>query len=140
VRVAIYARVGTTGQKCEMQLAELHEYVSRRGWQPAGEYVNTGWSGNAASRPEYDRLLKDAAQRKIDVMLCWKLDRFGSSLLNCKSATEGLRARARVPNYGQGQVGRLPPIPALQTEDPENEKQQGWSTNTSQKLEGTYVS
>jgi len=30
VRAAIYARVSTTDQKCEMQLAELREYLSRR--------------------------------------------------------------------------------------------------------------
>jgi hypothetical protein len=31
--VAIYARVSTTDQSCEMQLHELREYVSRRGWE-----------------------------------------------------------------------------------------------------------
>jgi DNA invertase Pin-like site-specific DNA recombinase len=75
-----------------MQLVELREYVSRRGWAPAGEYVDTAWSGSKASWPEFDRLMRDAAQRKGDVILCWKLDRFGRSLLHCKSALEGLRA------------------------------------------------
>jgi DNA invertase Pin-like site-specific DNA recombinase len=76
VRAAIYARVSTTDQNCEMQLAELREYVLRRGWQLAGEYVDTGWSGTKASRPELNRLMGDASQRKFDVILCWKLDRF----------------------------------------------------------------
>ncbi len=77
-----------------MQLAELREYVSRRGWQLADEnqYVDTGWSGAKASRPEFNRLLDDAAQRKFDVILCWKLDRFGRSLLHCKSALQELQA------------------------------------------------
>ena len=88
----IYARVSTTDQKCEMQLAELREYVSRRGWEPAGEYVDTGWSGAKASRPEFDRLMRDAGKRVVDVILCWKLDRFGRSLLHCKTAIEQLRA------------------------------------------------
>jgi DNA invertase Pin-like site-specific DNA recombinase len=70
MRAAIYARVSTTDQKCEMQLAELREYVSRRGWQPAGEYVDTGWSGSKACGPEFDGLMRDAAQRKVDVILC----------------------------------------------------------------------
>ena len=52
MRAAIYARVSTTDQTCEMQLAELREYVSRRGWGLSGEYVDTGWSGAKASRPE----------------------------------------------------------------------------------------
>jgi DNA invertase Pin-like site-specific DNA recombinase len=54
--------------------------------------VDTGWSGSKASRPQFDRLLRDAALRKIDVILCWKLDRFGRSLLHCKTAIEQLRA------------------------------------------------
>ena len=75
-----------------MQLAELREYVSRRGWEPAGEYVDTGWSGAKASRPEFDRLMRDAGKRVVDVILCWKLDRFGRSLLHCKAAIEEIRA------------------------------------------------
>jgi len=91
MRAAIYARVSTTDQKCEMQLAELREYVSRRVWEPAGEYVDTGWSGAKASRPEFNRLMKDASQRKLDAILCWKLDRFVRSLLHCKSALQELQ-------------------------------------------------
>jgi DNA invertase Pin-like site-specific DNA recombinase len=74
-----------------MQVAELREYVSRRGWQRAGEYVDTGWSGTKVSRPELNRLMHDAGQRKFDVILCWKLDRFGRSLLHCKSALQELQ-------------------------------------------------
>jgi DNA invertase Pin-like site-specific DNA recombinase len=74
-----------------MQLAELREYASRRGWQVAGEYVDTGWSGAKANRPEFNRLMKDASQRKLDAILCWKLDRFGRSLLHCKSALQELQ-------------------------------------------------
>jgi len=91
MRAAIYARVSTTDQKCEMQLGELREYVSRRGWETAAEYVDTGWSGSKASRPEFDRLMRDAGKRIVDVILCWKLDRFGRSLLHCKSALQELQ-------------------------------------------------
>jgi DNA invertase Pin-like site-specific DNA recombinase len=34
--------------------------------------------------------MRDAGQRKFDVILCWKLDRFGRSLLHCKSALQEL--------------------------------------------------
>jgi DNA invertase Pin-like site-specific DNA recombinase len=74
-----------------MQLRELREYVLRRGWQPASEYVDTGWSGAKTNRPEFNRLMHDAGQRKFDVILCWKLDRFGRSLLHCKTALQELQ-------------------------------------------------
>ena len=35
-------------------MRELREYAARRGWEIAGEYVDTGWSGAKASRPELD--------------------------------------------------------------------------------------
>jgi DNA invertase Pin-like site-specific DNA recombinase len=91
-RAAIYARVSTADQNCELQLNELREYIIRHGWENAGEYVDTGWSGAKASRPEFDRLMQDAGKRRFDVVLCWKLDRFGRSLLNCKSALQQLQA------------------------------------------------
>jgi putative DNA-invertase from lambdoid prophage Rac len=93
VRAAIYARVSTTDQNCELQLAELSEYIRRHGWENGGEYVDTGWSGAKASRPEFDRLMRDAAQRKFDAILCWKLDRFGRSLLHCKTALQQLQGQ-----------------------------------------------
>lgn len=80
MRAAIYARVSTTDQNCELQLAELREYANRRGWDIAGEFVDTRWSGAKASRPEFDHLMVEAAKRSFDVVLCWKLDRFGRSL------------------------------------------------------------
>lgn len=92
MRVGLYARVSTTDQNGELQLAELREYLRRHGWENGGEYVDTGWSGAKANRPEFDRLMRDAGQRKFDAILCWKLDRFGRSLLHCKTAIEELRA------------------------------------------------
>ena len=92
IRAAIYARVSTTDQNCDLQLTELRAYAGRHGWQIAGEYVDTGWSGTKASRPEFDRLMADAAARRVNVVLCWKLDRFGRSLLNCKAALQQLQA------------------------------------------------
>lgn len=80
-RIGLYARVSTlNGQHPEMQLDELREYASRRGWQIAGEYVDEGVSGSKESRPALNRLLADARQRKLDAVLVWKLDRFGRSL------------------------------------------------------------
>ena len=45
-----------------------------------GEYVDVGISGSKEKRPELDRLLVDAHRRRFDVILVWKLDRFGRSL------------------------------------------------------------
>ena len=87
-RAAIYARVSTSnnGQDPTMQTRELEEYCQRRGWELTGCYVDNGISGSRESRPELDRLMTDARQRKLDVVLVWKLDRFGRSLKHLVNA------------------------------------------------------
>lgn len=79
-RVAIYARVSTGDQDVEVQTRELREYVGRRGWTIAGEYLDAGVSGAKDRRPALDRLLRDVRQRRVDVVCCWALDRLGRSL------------------------------------------------------------
>lgn len=82
MRCALYCRVSTSDQNCEMQLRELREYISRREWQNVGEYVDSGFSGSKASRPALDRLMADAAQRKFDCICVYKIDRYGRSVLH----------------------------------------------------------
>ena len=79
--IAIYARVSTlNGQDPEMQLREMREYAARRGWEISDEYTDHGVSGSSESRPELNRLMADAQQRRFDAVLVWKVDRFGRSL------------------------------------------------------------
>jgi DNA invertase Pin-like site-specific DNA recombinase len=81
-KVAIYARVSTPNgsQTPETQLRELRIHCERRGWQLEGEYVDAGVSGAKEKRPQLDKLMADAHHRKFDIVLVWKLDRFGRSL------------------------------------------------------------
>lgn len=90
MRAAIYARVSTTnhGQDVSMQTRELLEYCERRGWQLAGEYVDSGISGAKEKRPELDRLMTDAHRRKFDVVAVWKFDRFARSVSHLLRALE----------------------------------------------------
>ena len=94
VKTAIYARVSTTnhGQDVSMQLRELHEYCERRGWLTAGEYTDVGVSGSKDSRPELNRLMADAKQRRFDAVCVWKLDRFGRSLRHLVNALADLES------------------------------------------------
>ena len=81
MRVALYARVSTlNGQDPEMQLRELREYAARRGLDVVDEYTDHGVSSSRDSRPQLNRLMADAQQRKFDAVAVWKLDRFAHSL------------------------------------------------------------
>lgn len=81
VTAGIYARVSTADQNCDLQLDAMRPFAERWGWTIA-EYVDQGVSGMKKSRPALDRLMADARLGKIDVVLVWKLDRFGRSLQN----------------------------------------------------------
>jgi DNA invertase Pin-like site-specific DNA recombinase len=101
MRVGIYARVSTLiGQSPEMQLAELREYAARRGWEVYAEYVDSGVSGSKESRPELNRLMSDVHLRRFDVVLCWKVDRFGRSLKHL------VNALADLDSYGDSSMFR----------------------------------
>ncbi len=90
-RAAIYARVSTVEQEPENQLLELRRYVEARGWT-GQEYVDRGVSGAKDRRPALDQLMADAASRRIDVVVCWRLDRFGRNLRHLVVAIEELTA------------------------------------------------
>jgi putative DNA-invertase from lambdoid prophage Rac len=89
MRAAIYARVSTSDQNNAIQIRELTEYVQRRGWELATVYQDQ-MSGAKACRPGLDRLMADARVRRFDAVLCWKLDRFGRSLVHCVSSIQEL--------------------------------------------------
>ena len=92
VTTAIYARVSTTDQNCDAQLKELREFVARRGWSIAQEFVDNGFSGTKASRPALDALMKAAALRKFDAVCVFKIDRFGRSVLHLSQQLAALES------------------------------------------------
>lgn len=90
-RAAIYARVSTGEQTPENQLLRLREVAARAGWTIVHEYVETA-SGASPSRPQMDRLMKDAARRRFDVLLAWDVSRLGRSLTQLVGLFEAPRA------------------------------------------------
>src|SRR6202142_2629433 len=90
-RVALAARGSTlNGEDPEIQLSELREYASRRGWTITSEYVDQGVSGSKESRPELNQLMVDAHRHTFDAVLVWKIDRFGRSLKHLVNALADL--------------------------------------------------
>jgi DNA invertase Pin-like site-specific DNA recombinase len=79
LRAGLYARVSSAHQQTiPMQLRTLCQYVSRRRWKVTmtAQEVKSG----AKQRPERELLLQAARRREIDVILVWRLDRWGRSL------------------------------------------------------------
>ena len=97
IRAAIYVRVSTDAQAKEgdsipAQLDALRKYVSdNRDMVLVDEYVDDGVSGTKfAERDELQRMLLDAKQGKIDLLLFTKLDRFYRSIRHYTATQEVL--------------------------------------------------
>jgi DNA invertase Pin-like site-specific DNA recombinase len=80
-RAAVYARVSTTGQTAENQLLELRAFAAARGWSVT-EFVDHGQSGAKEKRPALDAMLADIRARRVDALVCVKLDRLARSVVH----------------------------------------------------------
>jgi putative DNA-invertase from lambdoid prophage Rac len=78
-RVGLYARVSTHDQKTlSLQMRAMREYAARRGWEIAVQIKEFG--SGAVERELREKLMSAARRREIDVVLVWRLDRWGRSL------------------------------------------------------------
>ena len=88
LRVAIYTRVSSEmqldGYSLESQLDICREYTAKKGWQEAAVYTDEGESARKADRPQFQAMVRDGKQRKFDVVIVMKLDRFA----RCRRDTE----------------------------------------------------
>ena len=93
-RVALYARVSTSnhGQDVGLQIDELRQVATQRGWVVVGEYIDEGVSGSKESRPALDKLMKDVRGGKVDVVAVWRFDRFARSTQHLIQALEEFRS------------------------------------------------
>ena len=65
----------------ENQRRILTDYVKDQGWTLYDEYVDDGYSGVDFNRPSVERLLDDAKEGKINLILCKDLSRFGRNYI-----------------------------------------------------------
>jgi DNA invertase Pin-like site-specific DNA recombinase len=91
-RAALYARVSTTDQRCEVQLEALREYARRRELEPV-EFVDAGVSGAKADRAALLELLEAVRRRRVDVVVCTKLDRLFRNVRHLVTVVEEFKAR-----------------------------------------------
>ncbi len=81
LRAGLYARVSTHDQQTlPMQLRAMREYAKRRDWSIVVEIRDIA-SGTSV-RPRREELIQSARRRELDVILVWRLDRWGRSLLD----------------------------------------------------------
>jgi putative DNA-invertase from lambdoid prophage Rac len=91
MRAALYARVSTYDQQTlPLQIASMQQYAQQRGWIISHEIQEV--ASGTKKRPLREALLIAAHKREIDVIIVWKLDRWGRSLPDLISSFEDLHA------------------------------------------------
>lgn len=89
LRAGLYARVSTNDQQTlPMQNRALREYAARRGWTIAVQVREVG--SGAAHREARQQLIEAARRREIDVVLVWRLDRWGRSVTDLLATLQEL--------------------------------------------------
>ena len=90
MRVGLYARISTHDQQTlPMQLSAMTDYVFRRHWEIVLEVTDV--ASGATSRPRRDELLKAARRRELDVIIVWRLDRWGRSVADLVTSLHELQ-------------------------------------------------
>jgi DNA invertase Pin-like site-specific DNA recombinase len=88
-RAGLYARVSTSDQQTiPLQIRALREYAVRRGWTIALQVKEVG--SGASERQLREKLLEAARRREIDVVLVWRLDRWGRSVADLLATLQEL--------------------------------------------------
>ena len=89
-RAGLYARVSTSDQQTiPLQIRALREYAARRGWTIALQVKEVG--SGALQRQQREKLLDAARRREIDVVLVWRLDRWGRSVADLLATLQELQ-------------------------------------------------
>jgi DNA invertase Pin-like site-specific DNA recombinase len=72
----------------ENQRRILTNYVREQGWTIYDEYVDDGISGTSFDRPGVQRMLDDAKNGRINLIICKDLSRFGRNYIQVGQYTD----------------------------------------------------
>ena len=92
--VGIYLRLSKDDERAgeslsiENQRKILTNYVREQGWTIYDEYVDDGISGTSFNRPGVQRMLDDAKNGKINLIICKDLSRFGRNYIQVGQYTD----------------------------------------------------
>jgi putative DNA-invertase from lambdoid prophage Rac len=90
LRVGLYARVSTHDQQTlPLQIHAMRDFAAKRNWTIAVQIKEVG--SGAAQRELRATLIDAARRREIDVVLVWRLDRWGRSVADLVSTLQELQ-------------------------------------------------
>lgn len=97
-KVAIYSRVSTEeqakeGLSVEAQIDKCKSFCNARDWKIFKVYKDAGFSAGTMNRPALELLLRDAEEKKFDIILVYKIDRFSRKLRDLIMVLDNLKEK-----------------------------------------------
>jgi site-specific DNA recombinase len=97
-KVAIYSRVSTEeqakeGLSVEAQVDKCQAFCIARDWKIFKVYRDAGYSAGSMNRPALELLLRDATEKKFDIILVYKIDRFSRKLKDLILVLDDLKSK-----------------------------------------------
>ncbi len=97
-RVAIYARVSTEeqakeGLSVDAQIDKCKAFCQARDWEVFKIYKDAGYSAGSLNRPALELLLRDAQEKKFNIILVYKIDRFSRKLRDLITVLDDLKEK-----------------------------------------------
>lgn len=113
MKAYIYGRYSSHNQKdtsIEQQFREIYDYCKRNDIKILGEYADRAVSGKTDKRPEFQRMMRDCAKERVQLVVCWKVDRFArnrydSAMYKARLKRHGIRvvyAKESIPDGPEG--------------------------------------
>lgn len=111
----IYARYSSHNQRdcsIEQQVADCEAYAKQNNLRVVKIYADRHLSGTNDKRPEFQKMLRDAAHGRWPFVICWKLDRFArnrydSATYKYRLKRHGVRVLYAKENIPDGPEGIL---------------------------------
>lgn len=97
MNAVIYARYSShsqTEQSIEGQLHDNHAWAKQQGYTVIAEYIDRALSGTKDTRPDFQRMIADAAKKQFEIVIVWKLDRFA------RNRYDSAIYKAKLKKYG----------------------------------------
>lgn len=111
----IYARYSSDNQReesIEGQLRECKAFAEKNDIQIVGTYIDRAFSARTDNRPDFQRMIKDSASKKFELIIVWKLDRFArdrydSAYYKAALRKNGVKVISATEKISEGSEGIL---------------------------------
>jgi site-specific DNA recombinase len=80
MKTAIYMRVSTEKQDLDAQEQAISMFLTQKGIKEHLSYSDRAYTGSNTDRPQFNQLLNDIKQGKVERLIVWKLDRLSRKL------------------------------------------------------------